>query len=251
MSTRDPFELTAVVHLVRPWGQPVRDLQGLREVLAIAPPEVLFHHTAQYPLRHPAAEELPRDDLSAWVGAVVRDAETAERMSFAVQSRGSGAEPVREALLAALDALPARRRREHAAPEGGEFLFLAGTAVPIATGVVVNDAGGLVEALLAADPSVWFHHLVEEAWWCGAPAPLIAWVETRRDTRLAAWLAADAGAGLPIDRARARLHRRWKRSRLARGLAEAAHAIEDDRREAGRQVVAALVRRHHHPRGEA
>ncbi len=251
MPARPAFGLVAVAHLVRPWGQPVHDLEELRTAIEAAPPEVLFHHTAQYPLRHPAAEELPPDDLSAWVGAVVQDAATAERLSFAVQDHGTGPEPVRAALLTTLDALPSRARRARVAPEGGEFLLLAGTAVTFPTGIAVEDAAALVEALLACDPSVWFQHLISEPWWRGERAPLLTWLEERHETRFASWLAEDAAGGLPIDRARGRLHRRWKRSRLGRSLAAAARAVEHERLEAGREAVAALVRRHRHDEGAA
>jgi hypothetical protein len=42
---------------------------------------------------------------------------------------------------------------------------------------------------------------------------------------------------------RRRLLRRWRQSRLGRRISDAAHATEDDRREAGRATVARLVRR--------
>jgi len=236
------FELHAVAHLTRPWGQPARDLQGLRDGLAAAPPEVLFHHTVQFQLRHPAAEELPPDDLSAWVGGVVQDAACAERLSFVVQSRGGSGEQVRAGLLEVLDAIPERRRLADDAPEGGEFLFLASHAVAFPIGVAATDTASLVDALLGSDPSVWFRHLLSEPWWLGRRAPLIEWVAGRGDERLAGWLAEDAASGLPIDRARGRLARRWRQSRIARSLAESAGRREDERREAGRDAIERLVR---------
>ena len=98
------FELRAVAHLVRPWGAPIRDLEQLRAGIGDAPAEVLFHHAVQYQLRHAGAGELPPDDFSAWIGGVVQDAETAERLSFAVQSQRSSPDAIRSALLGVLDA---------------------------------------------------------------------------------------------------------------------------------------------------
>ena len=67
------FELCTVIHLVRPWGEPVHDLDQLRAAVDRAPADVLFQHTVQVQLRDPTAIELPSDDLSAWVAVVVQE----------------------------------------------------------------------------------------------------------------------------------------------------------------------------------
>jgi hypothetical protein len=237
------FELQTVVHLIQPWGEPVRDLEQLRAGIALAPAEVLFHHTVQYRLRDPAAEELPPDDLSAWVEGVVQDREAAEHLAFAVQTRNSSPETVRRALDEALGALPARRRGEHAAPEEGAFRFLSATTVPIPTGLAADDGQALVHALATADPGVWFFHVVQEPWFHEGHAPLLEWLTALGERRLADWLRDAGDPGLPLDRTRARLLRRWQRSRLARRVTDATAAPEDVRREAGRQAVARFMRR--------
>jgi len=243
------FELRAVAHLIQPWGTPARDLEQLRAGIAAAPIEVVFHHTVQYQLRHPGAEELPPDDFSAWIAGVVQDAETAERLSFAVQSGGRSGPAARAALLRVLESLPARRRSERDAPEESAFSFLAATAVSFPTGIVVHDGRELVEALTAADAGVWFRHLVEEPWFLQERAPLLEWLTASGERRLAEWLVEDAGAGLPIEKARARLVRRWRQSRIARQVTDAAAVPEDVRRDAGRQAVARFVRRVRRPSG--
>ena len=91
----DGFELFGVVHLVRPAGRTAHDLEELRQGIGEASPESLFYHAHGPQLRHPEADEPHPDDFSAWVNGVVQDRETAERMSFAIQQRGSSAtEPV-------------------------------------------------------------------------------------------------------------------------------------------------------------
>ena len=125
----DAFELCGVTHLIRPWGEPAGDLEELRRGIAAAPPEVLFRHAAQYPLRDPGAEELPPDDFSAWIGGVVQDDETAERLSFVVQGGAASPDARRAAALAVLDAIPERRRRERDAPPESRFRFLAAVSI--------------------------------------------------------------------------------------------------------------------------
>lgn len=217
------FELRAVAHLIQAWGRPARDLDQLLDGIASAPIEVLFHHTVQYQLRHPGADELPPDDFSAWIGGVVQDAETAERLSFAVQSQSTSAASVRAALLEVLNSLPTSRRRDRDAPEESGFLFLSATSVDYSTGVHVHDGQDLVEALLEADSGVWFYHLVEEPWFGDGHASLLEWLLATRDHRLAKWLGDAASSGLPIEKARAQLHRRWRQSRIARKEIGRAH----------------------------
>lgn len=243
------FRLQAVAHLIRPWGRPARDLEELRLGIAAAPDEVVFLHTVQFELRHPGAEELPPDDLSAWIGGVVQDPETAERMSFAVQSANRWAAAGRAAILEALERVPAAKRRARAAPEESAFVFLSATSIAFATGAEARDGAGLVDELRRADAAVWFHHLREEPWFREGRMPLAAWAAERGEPRLVRWLEAAAGAGLPIEKARGQLVRRWRRGNIARRLSEATAAPEEARREVGRRTMARLVRRVAHGDG--
>jgi hypothetical protein len=237
------FELSGITYLIRPWGSPAGDLEQLRQGIVAAPDDVLFCHAVQYQLHHPSVEELPPDDFSAWIGGVVQDSETAERMSFAVQSCGPPFDRLRAALLGVLDAIPEKRRVQRDAPEGSTFPFMGATPVSFPTGVQVHDGQELVDALLAADPCVWFLHLVQEPWFGGGRVPLLAWLDDLPEPRLADWLAEAAREGLPIDRARTRVQRRWRRSRIGKQVAQATTTPDGERREAARQAVINLVRR--------
>lgn len=237
------FELRHVVHLVRPLGRSAGDLEALRAGIAEAPAESLFHHAVQYALRDPAAGELPPDDFSAWIGGVVQDAETAERFTFAVQGAATAPEPLRAAALEVLDALPAKARAARSAPPGSEFRFRSASSLVFPAGAEVRDGRELVEALLEAEAGVWFHHLVEEPWRSAGRAPLLDWLDARGEARLAGWLAEAAASGLPIDKARAQVHGRWRRSRIGRRVAEVAGRAGVERAAAEREAIAGLVRR--------
>src|SRR5436190_19596404 len=84
-----PFQLSSVIHLIRPAGRAARHLEDLRQGLADASPACLFNHTLQAQLRHAASDIMPPDDFSSWVDGVVQDRETGERLSFAVQHHGA------------------------------------------------------------------------------------------------------------------------------------------------------------------
>lgn len=241
------FELFGVVHLVRPAGFAAANLEELRGGLDRATPTSLFHHAFEATLRHPAAAERPPDDFSHWVSAVVQDRETAERLSFAVQSGANCASELRGALIEVLDTVPERERIERDAPEGGEFVFLEMESVPLETGWAVGDCEALMERLAEADPSVLFYHLIEQPWLEPDLPSLVTWSRGAGEAKLAGWLIESAHDGRPLEDMRRRLLQRWKRSHLSRRLAEATLVPEQQRREAGRRVISSLVRRIQRP----
>ena len=243
MSDAQPFELRSVVHLVRPAGGRARDLEGLRAGIAEASAATLFYHTVQCPLRRPNSSETPPDDLSAWVHGVVQDRETAERISFAVQSRSGSADELREALLEVLDHISEKDRIARAAPPESEFVFLTAESVPVPTGMIARDVEELMANLALADHGAWFYHLIEEPWHLAGPAPIVVWSRECGHARVAGWLEEEFHAGHGLEEMRRRVLRRWQQSRLRTRVAAAAEATESERREAGRAAVAGLVRR--------
>ena len=243
MDVSGAFELTSVVHLVRPAGDRARDLETLRAGVERAGTDSLFYHAIQCPLRRPDSRELPPDDLSAWVSGVLQDRETAERLSFAVQSHGGSEAELRQALLDALESVSEKERRARAAPAESEFVFLAAESVRVPVGVSARGADELVEALAAADPGVWFYHLIEEPWYQPGTPPVARWVRGLGESRLATLLEEEARSGRGLEEMRRRLLRRWRQSRLHGRVAAAAAATENARREAGAAAVAGLVRR--------
>jgi hypothetical protein len=236
------YELHSVVHLVRPTGARAGNLEELRAAIADAPERALFFHARHHQLRHPASEEPAQDDFSAWLNGVLQDRETAERVSFAVQNHSEAPEALRGALIEALARVPEGSRQSYAIPSESEFVFLLVESVPLATGVVAATARDLVHALLDADASAWFYHLIEQPWFPEGPT-LEQWLIARDETPMADWLREGANSGRPIEVMRRRLLQRWRRSRIGRRVHEAANAPENTRREAGRATVARLVRR--------
>ena len=244
MDARDTFELTSVVHLVRPTGTRARDLEQLRSGIETASTETLFTHGLQFQLRSPAVDELPHDDWSAWVNGVVQDRETAERISFAVHGRNGSAQELRAALIEILDSIGASARAARACPPGGEFVFLAAESVTVPTGIRARDVSELTESLASEDASVCFFHMLEEPWRCGSTRfPLAEWVAAHGEARFAEWLSEARAMGAPIESMRRKIAQRWRRSHLGRRLSDAATVPDGARREAGRVAVARLARR--------
>ncbi|HKQ57167.1 MAG TPA: DUF5752 family protein, partial [Candidatus Eisenbacteria bacterium] len=207
------FELRSVVHLVRPAGPRARNLESLRLWIAESTAATLFYHAVQCPLRRPDSAELPPDDLSAWVHGVVQDRETAERISFAVQSRASSAHDLREGLLEVLDSVSERDRGARGAPEESEFVFLTAESVPVPTGVAAHDGEELIQGLNDADPGVWFFHMIEEPWYTPGLPPIVRWARERGENHLATILEEESRAGRGLADMRRRVLKRWRRGR--------------------------------------
>ncbi|MFI5370396.1 MAG: DUF5752 family protein [Candidatus Eisenbacteria bacterium] len=241
----DRFELSGVVHLVRPVGERVSELESLRTALSRVPDRALFFHTRARWLHRPESDELPPDDVSAWVGGVIQDREVAERLSYAADLAGESAAALRVAWLAVLDTVPERARNTHAAPPGGEFVFLACESVRVPSGRAVADATELMRSLDEADPSVWFWHLIEEPWEHPGHAPLLRWLESRGETGLAERFESVMRSGRPLAEMRRSLMRRWRWSGLGGRVAAAAGQSAIERRRAGREAVVSLTRRLH------
>jgi len=243
MAASEAFPLRSVVHLVRPTGTEAGNLDQLRSALVEASDASLFYHGLQYQLRNPASPELPPDDWSAWVGGVVQDRETAERLSFAVSSHNRHPGELRPALVRVLDDIPASARVSRAATPEGSFVFLEVEPVTVPSGVQVESGAQTMEALAEADVSVWFYHVIEQPWFGQDRPTLHEWLEEIGEPKIARWLTDLSESGLPIEAARERLLRRWRHSHLGRRLGHTAEMPDDLRREAGREVVGRLVRR--------
>jgi hypothetical protein len=244
------FELSGVVHLVRPAGAEVHDLDGLRVALRDVPDRSLFLHTCGRMLRHPGSDELPSDDLSGWVNGVVQDRETAERLTYAAETSGLSATELRAALIQVLEAVPEKQRAEHDAPPGGEFVFLTAESVPVPSGERVTNASELFERLSEADPSVWFFHLIEQPWFEPPESTLFGWLRDRNEGRVADWLEDEAQSGRSLADLRQRALRRWRLRGLGTRIADASLSSENERREAGREAVSKLFQRISRPEGE-
>jgi len=232
------FEVCGAVHLIRPLGMSANSLQSLRHGIAAVEPASLFFHAVQPPLRAPASADLPPDDFSAWIGGVLQDHETSERLSFAVQRSGPGPEPLRTALIGVLE----RSQRDHTVPEDAAFAFLAADTVPVPI-VECDDLDTLFDALAGADASAWFYHLIEQPWFAGGRIEMTLALREAGAARLADRIDQLAASGIPLERLRRETLRTWRRSQLGSRMARAAASSDADRAGEGRDAIAKLARR--------
>lgn len=238
-----PFELGGVVYLAQPAGRAVRNLDELLTQFVAADRETVFFHTQMPRLRPHTGEDLPVDDLTAWVGSVVQDTATAERLAFAIHAANDEVEDVRAAIVAVLESIPVRSRLEHAAPPGGALVLLRFDVVPVPTGVSAATANELMEALDRADRIVWFHHLIEEAWMLPGPSPITAWLRAAAAPKLADLLERETASGRSVDQIRTRMLQRWRRSHIAARLAASGRGddVAADTRDAANRLARRIL----------
>jgi len=80
----------------------------------------------------------------------------------------------------------------------------------------------LLDCLASCDRMTWFHHLIEEAWLRAGPIPLVEWLRGQGATRLANMIEREVSSGRSVDEIRSRTLQRWRRSRIAVRVADAA-----------------------------
>ena len=237
-----PLALPGVVHLLRPSGPAVEDLAGLRAAVAAASPASLFHHVHHPLLRHAYGGVPAPDDYSAWVGGVLQDRETAERLSYAAQAHGAGPDELRDALLAALPAAGAAGAGAHA---DAAFAPLEMDRVDVDLGLAAHDADELVELLCGSGAALFFHHVIERPWFDPHGATVAGWAEARGAAELGQWLRDVPRSGRTLEDSRRRLLQRWRRSRVLHAITGGADEPEGVRQARARRAVTGLVERLH------
>ncbi len=233
--------LTAAV-LESPAGIVATDLPSLRSGIASAPAPSLFHHVTRVPARFPHARDLPANDFARWVRDALQLDELGERLALHGSNPVEPIEHLCAGLLESLDRAPARARERRAA-DGEAFHFVTVQIVrtPLAAEADTTDA--IVDAWSGIDLDAAFYHLIAAPVLGRPEEALIPWLRAHGAAGLASTAERMVQSGFPL----ARLHReigvRWRRSRIARLLADRARTPESQRTEEGRAAMARLAGR--------
>jgi len=245
-----PIEIESAVYLVRPTGRIATNLEELRNMIEGASDAELFFHSQMPRMRrHREEDDFAIDDYSAWARGVIQDPQTAERLAFAVQTSPHDPHQLRASLLEVLGSISTADRLRRAAPEGGAFIGLVHETVRIPSTGQAADAGALVQALADAHLSAWFHHLIERSWAVPHEQTVAGWLDQVGAPKLGTLIEEEAASGRTVEAMRTRVLNYWRRSRIARNLADRRAMPEDTRRETEQAVVAGLVKRLRNPQG--
>jgi len=236
------FQLKSVTHLESPAGAAATSLEGLHDAIAIAGHEVLFHHVTCLSIRFANARDLPANDFSRWARTALQDPEAAEQLAFAGAPSLAPLEEVRAALLAALERVPARRRR-HEAPEEAALRFVRAHTVAAPLPVTLTEPRDLVAQWPQIDRASLFYHLIEAPVLGPEDARLVPWLRSHGGAALAQGAENLAAAGHPMGRLHKDLGTRWRRRLIPDRLVQRLESSEDRRRAEAREAMARLAGR--------
>ncbi|HET9950579.1 MAG TPA: DUF5752 family protein [Candidatus Eisenbacteria bacterium] len=243
MTTADSsFSLLSVSHLESPTGASAASLEALREAIAEAGHDVLFHHVTRLPIRFANARDLPANDFARWARTALQDPAAAEQLAFAGAPSLAPLEEVRASLLAALERVPERRRR-HESPEETAFRFVRARSVTAPLSARLSDPRDISTHWPLLDQASVFYHLVEASVLGPEPAALIPWLEARGAATLARHARELAAAGLPLARLHRELGARWRRRLIPERLVRRLDASEELRRAEAHAAIARLAGR--------
>ena len=242
MTPTEGFHFHSVSHLESPTGASAVSLEALREGIAAAGHEVLFHHVTRLPIRFSHARDLPANDFARWARTALQDPAAAEQLAFAGAPSLAPLEEVRASLLAALEHVPARRR-QHESPEEAAFRFVRSKSVTAPLPVVLVEPRDLSAQWPVLDRASVFYHLIEASVLGPGTAALIPWLRARGAASLAAHAEELAAAGHPLARLHRDLGARWRRKLIPERLVRRLETPEEERREEARTVIARLAGR--------
>lgn len=242
MTPAEPFPLLSVSHLESPTGGSAASLEALREGIAAAGPDVLFHHVTRLTIRFANARDLPANDFARWARTALQDPAAAEQLAYAGAPSLAPLEEVRAALLAALEHVPARRRA-HEAPDEEAFRFVRARSVTAPLAVELREPREISTRWPLLDRASIFYHLIEASVLGPSSAALIPWLEARGAGTLARSAAELASAGHPLGRLHRDLGTRWRRRLIPERLVRRLDRSEERRRADAHDAIARLAGR--------
>lgn len=242
MTTADSFPLLSVSHLESPTGASAASLETLRDAIAAAGHDVLFHHVTRLPIRFAHARDLPANDFARWARTALQDPASAEQLAFAGAPSLAPMEEVRASLLAALDHVPGRRRL-HESPDEAAFCFVRARSVTVPLSLELCEPQDISARWPLVDRASIFYHLIEASTLGPESAALIPWLDARGASTLARHARELAAAGLPLARLHRELGTRWRRRLIPERLVRRLDSSEELRRAEAHAAIARLAGR--------
>lgn len=147
--------------LVRMSGlPPAINLRELRERVAVADENVLYHHYFETPLRHTFDDPFYRNDFAVWASLRLRDPALAERLGIVDPYAFESIEALRASTLEIIDDRLSEAVTVPWAGPGEEFFFTEAITVVFDTGEKIRHPRELPAAIRRmTNGSIYFHFL--------------------------------------------------------------------------------------------
>lgn len=155
------FQVKDCALLVRMSGlPPAVNLRELRDRVAVADENVLYHHFFETPLRHTFDDPFYRNDFAVWASLRLRDQALAERLGIIDPYAFGSVEALRAATLEILDDRLGETVTVPWTGPGEEFFFAEAITVVFDTQERIRHPSELPEAILRmTGGSIYFHFL--------------------------------------------------------------------------------------------
>jgi len=139
----------------------VINLRELRERLASAPLESIYHHCCEAAIRPSFDDPEFRNDFAVWCGRHLHDRVLAERLGMINPYAFSDFEALRQHLLERVDERLAEIPRESWYPAVEEFRFLQAATIVFDTDVELERPEEIRRAIAGMTKSSLYYHFVE------------------------------------------------------------------------------------------
>jgi len=157
-----PFEVKDCALIVSMGGVPdAMNLRELRERVATAPVECLYHHFCETPLRPAFDDPEFRNDFAVWASRDLHDRPLAERLGVLDPYAHLDMEDLRQSLVDIIEDRLSETEMIPWAQPGCEFHFMKAVTVVFDTGRSIDQPTELPAAIEAMTPSSLYYHFIE------------------------------------------------------------------------------------------
>ena len=154
-----PFEFKLYTGLLRFTGRKAKNLQELRDGIAIASEDCIFHHTCQYFLKGASLEYT--SDFAHWAGESLEERVLAEHLSNIDPYIFPHISDLRQELLRVADDYLSTFPKPREAFPGDEFFFNETVVLVVPLGIQARNLAEFLMAVKYVDPTSIYYHFYE------------------------------------------------------------------------------------------
>jgi hypothetical protein len=172
-----PFEFKLYSNLLRFTGRKAKTLRELRDGIAVASEDCIFHHTYQYFLKGANLEYT--SDFSHWAGESLEERALAEHLSNVDPYVFSNIQELRQELLRVIDGYLEAFPEPREVFPGDDFFFNETISLTVPLGIQVRNLAEFLLAVKFIDPGSIYYHFFEAKLRLGEGVnDFSAWIET-------------------------------------------------------------------------
>lgn len=154
-----PFEFKQCISILKSTGKKAKNLQELKDIIAVISDECIFHHTYQYFLKVHILEYA--NDFADWAGGSLEERALSECLSNIDPYDFAGISDLRNELLRVLDDYLAIFPEPRASISGDEFYFNETVTLIFSVGIRAKNLAEFLTAIRYIDAGSIYYHFYE------------------------------------------------------------------------------------------